>query len=93
MTPPLSDLVRPEGGQYRAGLDRLVSSGPTSGWDNHATSPMAPVSRGWEKHGGQERNLEEISAGQRMISATWGSILTSLLGTSLSFTSCQRTFG
>jgi hypothetical protein len=63
---------------------QVVGSSPTSEGDYHAISPMA--SRSWEKHGGvlgQEKNLEEISASQRMISATWGSILTSLLGTSV----------
>ncbi|KAN0078941.1 Mitochondrial carrier domain containing protein [Elaphomyces granulatus] len=63
---------------------QVVGSSPTSEGDYHAISPMA--SRSWEKHGGvlgQEKNLEEISASQRMISATWGSILTSLLVTPL----------
>lgn len=78
-----SESTGADAGRYRSDLGGTVYGTGEEDWNYHERSTMASAAG----NGGQEplasagQGDENISATQRMISATWGSLLTSLLGT------------
>lgn len=78
-----SERARADGGRYRSDLDGHADVNGSEQWHYHERSTMAATAGNMEKASAVDapRGGDDISVTQKMISATWGSLLTSLLGT------------
>lgn len=78
-----SEAPRAEGGRYRSDLEGHAEGNGSEQWDYHERSTMASTvgNGGSQSAADASRGSDDISVTQKMISACWGSLLTSLLGT------------
>lgn len=79
MSAAWSDSTLSDGDRYRSPADGSTD-GREAPWNNNHEKPKMANNIGIGGTKGSPSGGEDLSASQKMISATWGSILTSLLG-------------